>query len=231
MRREEEIERGRRAIRASWRMETRPEELEVVSRILAGLPARSDTSPVLRVGAAGRELLSLRELVLRTRQMVIDGELPLESDRERNLLDDVLVGSAKLVAAIEAHLGSYSALDAPPGRRSGVRETFLVELDPEHHASARWLIDLAHQANDAPAPPEPVGQMTLRAIAEDLREVERFLIDAGEEMEGELRDLVVEVHTGCGELAGALEEVLPPAPDGLATGLRRDLGASAGEER
>lgn len=210
---EEEIERGRRAIRASWRMETRPEELAVASRILAGLPARRDTSPVLRVGAAGLELLSLRELVLRTRQMVLDGELPLGSDRERDLLDDVLLGSAELVAAIEAHLGRYPAPDAPPSRGSGARETFLVELDPEHHASARWLIDLAHQAADAPAPPETVGHMMLRAIAEDLREVERFLVDATQGMDGELRDLSMQVHTGCGELAGAIEKALPPAPD------------------
>lgn len=220
MRREEEIECGRRAIRASWRMETRPEELDVVGRILAGLPVRRDASPVLRVGAAGRELLSLREQVLRTRQMVLDGELPLASDREKNLLDDVLLGSAKLVAAIEGHLGRYPAPEARPSRRSGARETFLVELDAEHHASARWLIDLAHQAKDAPAPPEPVGRMTLRAIAEDLREVERFLVEALDEMDGELRELAVEVHTGCGELAGALEEVLPPVPEQIDVGAR-----------
>lgn len=213
MGRVEDVERGWRAFRASWRMEIEDEELDIASRILAGLPRCSPApSEVLRVAAAGRELLSLRHLVLRTRQMVRDGELPLGSEREEPLLGDLLRGTTELITAIEAHFGRYPDADAPPDQRSGVRETFLVEVDPEHHSNARWLVDLAHRATDAPEPREPVGRMMLRAFAEDLREVERFLIDASGAMDGALCDLTTKVQIGCGELAGAIEELLPPAP-------------------
>ena len=213
MGREEEIERGWRAIRASWRMEMAEEEVKTAVLLLGNLPRRTPApSEVLRLAAAGRELLTLRHLVLRTHQMVREGEMPLGSDREGSLLDDLLRGIGELVTAIEAHLGRYPDADALPDQRSGARETFLVEVDPEHHSTARWLVDLAHRATDAPEPREPVGRMMLRAFAEDLREVERFLTDASEEMDGELRELTTELYTGCGELARAIEEVLPPAP-------------------
>lgn len=85
----------------------------------------------------------------------------------------MLRGASELVAAIEAHLGKLPAADGPSDRRWGVRHTFLVELDGEDQSHARWIVDLAHQAGDAPAPAELVGRMMLRAVAEDLREIER----------------------------------------------------------
>lgn len=211
--REEEIARGARAIRASWRMEMQPQEAETASRLLAGLPPPEvEPGPTLRLAAAGHELLDLRELVDRTREMVREGELPLGSAAEERLLDDVLRGVGELVARIEAHFGSFPRSDES-SRKSGVRQTYLVEIDEEHHGSARWIVDLGHQASDAPAPAELVGRMILRAIAADLREVERYLSEvAGATEPDALRDLAAETETGCGELAGALEAALPPAP-------------------
>jgi hypothetical protein len=211
--REEEIARGARAIRASWRMEMQPQEAETASRLLAGLPGReAETGPAQRLAAAGHELLDLRQLVGRTRAMVQEGELPLGSPAEQSVLDDVLRGVAELVARIEAQFGAFPKPDAS-SRKTGVRHTYLVDVDEEHHASARWIVDLGHQASDAPEPNELVGRMTLRAIAADLREVERFLVEMASALEPDsLRDLTVETQIGCGELAGALETVLPPAP-------------------
>lgn len=231
MGRKEVMERGRRAIRAAWRMEMREEEVATAILLLGTLPRRMpEPSEVLRLAAAGRELLSLRHTVLHTRGMVREGEMPLGEEREGPLLDDLLRGLDELVSAIEAHLGRYPDA-APAERTSGVRETFLVGIDPEHLHTARWLVDLAHRATDAPEPREPVGRMMLRAFAEDLREVERFLVDAAAAMEGELRELTVEVYTGCGERAGAIEAVLPSAPQPPGASLTFDLGASAGDGR
>lgn len=210
---EEENERGRRAIRASWRMEMHPGEIATAALVLAGLPRGGEPqSPALQLAAAGRELLSLRQFASETGRLAFEGEIPFGSKREVTLLDEVIRGVAELVARVEAHLGTFAAAGTPSRRDSGVRETFLLDLAPDHRKAARSIVDLAHQAGDAPPPTEPVGRMMLRAIAEDLREVERFLVGAAGEMEDELRHLTVEIHTGCGELAGAIEELLPPAP-------------------
>lgn len=200
------IERGRRGLRAWCRLEMPPEDFDTAARLLAGLArAEPEPAPVLRLAAAGRELLDLRHFAERTREMIDEGELRLFSLSEEHALVDALRATGELIARIEAHLGPFPRGDAP-GRRSGVRHTFLVEVDPEHHASARWAVECALQASDAPTPAEPVGRLMLRAIGEDLREVERFLSAQPIEGEaGELRELVLEVATGCGEIAGALE--------------------------
>lgn len=220
MHRKEMVERGARGIRASWRMEMQPDDVETTARLLAGLPRPSEEpTAVRRLAAAGQDVIELRHLAARTRQMVDEGELPLRSHAEGQVLVDVLRGLTELVGRIEAHLGAFTD-ESEPGRQ-GVRHVFLIDVDPEHHQSARWAVDVGHQAGDAPTPVEPVGSMMLRAIGEDLREVERFLVALAAEVEpGELRDLVVEVHTGGGGLAGAIEDVLrapggTPADDGL----------------
>lgn len=213
MHRTEMVERGTRGIRASWRMEMQPGDVETTARLLAGLPRPlEEPTPVRRLAAAGQDLVELLHLAVRTRQMVDEGELPLGSPAEEPVLVAVLGGLTELVARIEAHLGAFPG-ESEPGRQ-GVRHVFLIDLDPEHHQSACWAVDIGHQASDAPTPVEPVGSMMLRAIAEDLREVESFLVALAAEVEpGELRDLVVEVHVGGGELAEAIEDVLR-APDG-----------------
>lgn len=217
MRRMEEVERGARAIRASWRMEMQPGDVETTARLLAGLPRPLEKpTAVRRLAAAGQDVVELRHLAARTRQMVDEGELPLGSLAEKRVLVAVLRGLTELVGRIEAHLGAFNG-ESEPGRQ-GVLHVFLVDVDPEHHQSARWAVDVGHRASDAPTPVEPVGRMMLRAIAEDLREVERYLVALAAEVEpGELRDLVVEVHAGGGELAGAIEDVLR-APDGTPSG-------------
>lgn len=217
MQRMEMVERGARGIRASWRIEMPPEDVETTARLLAGLPRPLEKpTAVRRLAAAGQDLVELRHLAARTRQMVDEGELPLGRLAEERVLVAVLRGLTELVARIEAHLGAFTG-ESEPGRQ-GVRHVFLIDLDPEHHQSACWAVDIGHQASDAPTPVEPVGSMMLRAIAEDLREVERFLVALAAEVEpGELRDLVIEVHTGGGELAGAIEDVLR-APAGTPAG-------------
>lgn len=213
MNREQAVAGAKLAIRASWRMEVHPDEIETVGRILAGLPRRAERpSSAMRLAAAGRELLSIGKLVVRMQKMVREGELPLGSADEKRVLDDLPLELGEHVKRIEDVIGSFPEPD-PRSRRSGVRETFLVEIEADQQKSARSIVDFAHQASDAPEPAELVGTMMLRALAEDLREVERFL-GASEEMEqGTLRALIRETSTGCSASADSIEAVLPPAPD------------------
>jgi hypothetical protein len=205
-----EIADGVRAIRATWRIAMPAEDIALVARLLAGLPRPElAPSPPRRFAAAGRELVDLRRFVARARDLARDGELPLATRRQLAVFDELPRRVDALVERIEQSVGPF-AEPRPGDRRSGVRQTYLVEVDPEEHASAHWMADLGHQASEAPPPEEPLGQMTLRAIAEDLREVERCLREL--RAVPRLRRLAAEIATGCAELAGAIEESLPLAP-------------------
>lgn len=207
MQHETAVALGFRAIRATWRMAMQPEDVELVARLLAGLPrpARAPSPPLL-LAAAGRELVDLRAFLGRARDLAREGELPFASRRQEEIFEQLPRGVAAVVERIEELVGPFPE----PHRRSAVRQTHLLGVDPEEHASAHWMADLAHQASGVPEPGEPLGQMTLRAVAEDLREVERFLLEL--RPASRLHRLAAEAATGCGELAGAIEVSLPMAP-------------------
>lgn len=213
MNREQAVACAKLAIRASWRIEIHPEEIETAGRILAGLARGDRPSSAMRLAAAGRELLSIRELAVRMQKLVREGELPLGSADEKRILDGLPLKLEEPVQRIEDVLGTFPEPDST-SRKSGVRETFLLELGAEQQKSACSIVDLAHQSSDAPEPAESVGTMMLRAIAEDLREVERFLTEASEEIEEEqLREVVRATSTDCAVSARSIEAGLPPAPD------------------
>lgn len=213
-----------RAVRASWRMEIQPEELATTLRLLAGLPRPpEDVGPAMRLAAAGRELIYQRGLLERVGELVEGGELPMGSAEEARVIVDARQSVGELVGRIEEHLGAFPAEE--PWREGGARETYLVEVAPERQQDARWVVELAHQVSDAPEPVELVGRMMLRAVAEDLREVGRFLAEvAAASEEGELRNLVGELDAGCIELAAAIGGALPEEPVS-----RREDGAAGVE--
>lgn len=201
------------AIRCTLRSEIDPANLAVASRLLAAMPRRTDdVGDVIRVAAAGRDLVELCGYVERMRGMVRDGELPMATGREQRLLAKLAAAAGDLVRLVEAHLGAFPAGDSP-WRQQGLRETYLVDIAPEHRDDARAIVDLAHQASQAPEPLEPVARMMLRRVGDDLREVARYLdrLSAWIGEEG-LRELAAAVASGCGELATAIAGTLPPEP-------------------
>lgn len=205
MQSETELAYGIRALRATWRMAMTPEDVALVARLLAGLPrpALAPSTP-RRLAVAGRELVDLGRFVERARDVSPGDELPFASRRQEAVFGDLPEALGALVERIEECVGPVAE---PRDRRSAVRHTYLVEIDPEEHASARWMADLGHQASEVPIPEEPVGQMTLRAIAEDLRDVEGFL--RGLRAAPRMRRVAAHVAAGCGGLAAAIEDTLP----------------------
>lgn len=205
---------GDRAIRGSMRRETQPSDLAVTTRLLGDLPRREEPlDPPLRLAAAGRELGYQRGFIDRVREMVREGDLQMGSSEEARLVDEVARATAELVARIEQHYGAFSEAPEGPWREEGLRETFLIDIAPDRQDDARWVIQNAHQASDAPEPVELVGRMALRSVGEDVREVERFLTElAADVAEADLRELVVELATGCDELATAISNTLPEKP-------------------
>lgn len=205
---------AQRAIRGAARREMQPSECSLVERLLADLPRRSDDAgDLVRLAAAGSELVYLRGYLERLRELIRDGELRLGTFDEERFVETVAAATGELVGRIEEHLGSFPAAEEP-WREAGVRETFLVAIAPDRREDARMVVEIAHQASDAPEPVELVGRMVLRAAGEDLGEVARSLSElAAGSTEGELRDLIAEVEAGCGELALLIAGTLPPEPD------------------
>lgn len=203
---------ARRAVRGAARREMQPGECALVERLLADLPRRSDDAgDRVRLAAAGSELVYQRGYLERLRGLIRDGELRLGTFDEERLVETAAAATGELVRRIEEHLGSFPAAEEP---WAGVRETFLVDVAPDRREDARTVVEIAHQASDAPEPVELVGRMALRAAGEDLGEVARFLSElAAGSGEGELRDLIAEVEAGCGELALLIAGTLPPEPD------------------
>lgn len=215
---------GERAIRHTRRVEMPLAELRIATRLLAGLPRAEQVDPRHRMAAAGRELLDQRHYLAWLRNMVNDRELHLGSRSEKGLLDDVLRGVGELVDGSEALYGRFPEREGP-WRESGVTAMFLVEVADDRVEDALWIAEVAHQASDAPKPPELVARMLLRAVGDDLREVERWLRELASDLEpGDARDMAVQTHTGCRELADAITAGLPPVGEQL-------LGTSATESR
>jgi hypothetical protein len=202
---------ARRAVRGAARREMQPGECALVERLLADLPRRSDDAgDRVRLAAAGSELVYQRGYLERLRGLIRDGELRLGTFDEERLVETAAAATGELVRRIEEHLGSFPAAEEP---WAGVRETFLVDIAPDRREDARTVVEIAHQASDAPEPVELVGRMALRAAGEDLGEVARFLSElAAGSGEEELRDLIAEVEAGCGELALLIAGTLPPEP-------------------
>lgn len=203
---------GHRAVRSGARREMQPRERGTITRLLADLPRRKDDiDDVVRLAAAGSELIYQGGYLERLRALITDGELRMGSRDEERLVETAAAATGELVRRIEEHLGRFPAA-REPWREAGVLETFLVEIAPERRDDARMVVEFAHQASDAPEPVELVGRMALRAVGEDLAEVERFLSELATG-EGELGELIAEVKAGCGELARLIAETLPPEPD------------------
>jgi hypothetical protein len=199
-----------RAIRHTWRVEVQPAELATATRLLAGLPRVAAVPPAHRLAAAGRELVYQQSYLARLRDMVTRRELRQGSPAEDALFDDVLRGVGELVGTIEGLYGHFPERGRP-GAESGLRATFLVEIADDRVDDALWIAEVARQASVAPEPPEPVARMLLRAVGDDLREVDRCLGELASGLEpGDLRDVAVETHTGCRELADAIAAGLPP---------------------
>jgi hypothetical protein len=209
-------QRGERAVRGAARREMQPSELAFVARLLGDLPRRErDAGDMVRLAAAGSELVYQRGDLERLRELIRDGELRLGTFEEERLVETAAAAVGELVRRIEESVGTFPAAGEP---RAGVRETFLVDVAPDRHEDARMVVEIAHRASDAPEPVELVGRMALRAAGEDLGEVARFLSGlATGSGEGELRDLIAEVEAGCGELARRIADTLPPEPDVEAT--------------
>ena len=204
---------GERAVRGATRREMQPSEFALVARLLADLPRREDDAgDVVRLGAAGSELVYQRGYLERLRELIRDGELRLGTFEEERLVETAGATTGELVGRIEESLGAFPSAEEP-WRETGVREIFLVEIAPDRREDARMVVEIAHQASDAPEPVELVGRMALRAAGEDLEEVERYLSElATGSGEGELRDLIAEVAAGCSELARLIAATLPPEP-------------------
>jgi len=204
-----------RAIRHTRRAEMPAAELMIATRLLAGLPRAEPVAPWQRVAAAGSELLDQRHYLAWLRNMVNDRELHLGSRSEEGLLDDVLRGVGELVSGIEALYGPFPEREGP-WRESGVTAMFLVEVAEDRVEDALWIAEVAHQASEAPKPPELVARMLLRAVGDDLREVERWLRELASDLEpGDVRDVAVQTHTGCRELADAITAGLPSVGEQL----------------
>lgn len=205
---------GLRAIRTAWRLEMQPEELSILARLLSGLPQAAGVQPALRLAAAGRELIYVRRFLGDVERLIREGELQAGSSRERELPERLSERTTALVLLIEEHLGPFPKAD-DEARHHGARETFLVETLPERQKEALWLIDLAHQASDAPTPPEPVVRMLLRAAGEDFLEISRYLGTLAESVEdAAFRDLALAIARACDELAASIARQLPAIPAG-----------------
>lgn len=216
-----------RAIRNTWRVEMQPAELATATRLLAGLPRVATVAPPHRLAAAGRELVYQQCYLTRLRDMVTRRELHLGSRSEDALLDDVLRGVGELIGTIEGLYGHFPERGRPCPE-SGLRATFLVEIADDRVDDALWIAEVAHQASGAPEPPEPVARMLLRAVGDDLREVDRCLGELASSLDpGDLRDVAIETQIGCRELAEAIAAGLPPAgepsPSTSATRSRRPI--------
>lgn len=198
-------EGGLRGIRAAWRHEMPREEVELVGRILGDLPRAADPQAPVRLAAAGLELLYQRGFVEATERMICERELKIRSLRIAKTFEEVGRSLGELVARIESHLGAFPA-SAEPWKSAGARETFLVGIEQERRKDVRWLIDLAIEGSEAPEPSEDLVDMRLRAVGEDVDEVARFLDELAQEVsdDREFGDLVVEVATGCREIAHSI---------------------------
>jgi hypothetical protein len=204
---------GRRAalaIRRTWRMETTPAEVAVATRMLADMPLRQSVDSVQRLAAVGAELQHLRAYLVRLRERVQEGEVPLGGHREEALLDDVVDELTALLAALQAHYGPFPGKPGGGWNESGVRETFVVEIAEDRVEDCRALLQWALQASDAQPPEELLGRAYLRAVAEDLDELDVYLVElAAGEPEGELKRLLLATQQGCRAIVGAIAERLP----------------------